>query len=939
VPLRNAPIRRKLSAIILLTCGIALLLTCAGFFATELITFRRATVERLATIAKVVAANSTAALAFKDQDAATEILSALKAEPSIVGAGLLDRDGGWFAIYPAGLSAKVLPAAGASDGYRFEDGFLIGVQPVEQGGNARLGTLVLKSEMTRMYQRLQIYAGIAAAMMIVSLLIAYLLSRTLQEQISRPIRALADAASAVSDRRDYSVRAARLGNDELGVLTDAFNHMLTQIQSQHQSIQDSEARVRAVLNSALSAVIVMEADGRVVDWNSRAEAMFGWKRDEAVGMELAELIIPRRLRLAHRRGLERYLTDGEGPILNRSIELTALRRDGSEFPVEISISPVKSGATVSFCGFITDITERQRAQEKIQAHLGRLDLLNRITRAIGDRQDLPSIFGVVIRSLEDSLPIDFGCVFLYDPIAQALTVSGLGAASTAVALEMQMLLGTAVPVDQNGLARCVLGTLVYEADISQLTSAFSQRLSNAGLRSLVIAPLLAESRVFGVLTAARREPGAFSSADCEFLRQLSEHVALASHQAHLHTALQQAYDDLHQSQKTVLQQERLRALGQMASGVAHDINNAISPIALYTESLLEREPNLSERARNYLTTIQRAIEDVAETVARMREFYRPREPQLALGRVDLNRVAGQVIDLTQARWRDVPQERGFVIELETDLAAGLPAIMGAESEIRDALTNLIFNAVDAMPEGGTLTIRTRVAAAPEQSNAEGASTLVSLDVGDTGVGMDEETRRHCLEPFYTTKGERGTGLGLAMVYGMVQRHSAELDIESRPGSGTTVSLTFAAPAAADSSTAHAPTLAADVRRQRILVVDDDPIIIESLRDILEGDGHIVAAAGGGRAGIDIFTAATQGKEPFGVVITDLGMPYIDGRQVAAAIKAVAPDTPVILLTGWGQRLLADNDIPPHVDRVLNKPPKLRELRQALAELSVRTVIG
>ena len=719
------------------------------------------------------------------------------------------------------------------------------------------------------------------------------------------------------------------------MLTDAFNQMLTQIQSQHQSIQDSEERVRAVLNSALSAVIVMEADGRVVDWNSRAEAMFGWKRDEAVGLELAAMIIPRRLRLAHRRGIERYLADGHGPILNRAIELTALRRDGSEFPVEISVSPVKSGATVSFCGFITDITERQRAQEKIQAHLGRLDLLSRITRAIGDRQDLPSIFGVVIRSLEDSLPIDFGCVFLYDPIAQMLTVSGLGAASTALAQEMAIPVGMAVPVDQNGLARCVLGTLVYEPDVSQLTSAFSQRLSNAGLRSLVIAPLLAESRVFGVLAAARREPGAFSSADCEFLRQLSEHVALASHQAHLHTALQQAYDDLRQSQKTVLQQERLRALGQMASGVAHDINNAISPIALYTESLLEREPNLSERARNYLTTIQRAIEDVAETVARMREFYRPREPQLALGRVDLNRVAGQVIDLTRARWRDVPQERGFVIELETDLAAGLPAIMGAESEIRDALTNLIFNAVDAMPEGGTLTVRTRAA----QAGSEGANTLVSLDVGDTGVGMDEETRRHCLEPFYTTKGERGTGLGLAMVYGMVQRHSAELDIESRPGSGTTVSITFTAPVAADSSAARAPTLASEVHRQRILVVDDDPIIIESLRDILEGDGHIVAAASGGRAGIDIFTAATQGKEPFGIVITDLGMPYLDGRQVAAAIKAVAPDTPVILLTGWGQRLLADNDIPPHVDRVLNKPPKLRELRQALAELSIRAATG
>ena len=151
--------------------------------------------------------------------------------------------------------------------------------------------------------------------------------------------------------------------------------------------------------------------------------------------------------------------------------------------------------------------------------------------------------------------------------------------------------------------------------------------------------------------------------DCEFLRQLSEHVALASHQTQLYGALQQAYDDLRQTQHTVMQQERLRALGQMASGIAHDINNAISPVSLYTESLLEREPNLSERARGYLTTIQRAMDDVAATVARMREFYRQREPQLALARIDVNRIVSQVIDLTKARWSDLPQQRGVVVDL------------------------------------------------------------------------------------------------------------------------------------------------------------------------------------------------------------------------------------------------------------------------------------
>jgi len=167
---------------------------------------------------------------------------------------------------------------------------------------------------------------------------------------------------------------------------------------------------------------------------------------------------------------------------------------------------------------------------------------------------------------------------------------------------------------------------------------------------------------------------------------------------------------------------------------------------------------LSERARSCLTTIQIAIEDVAETVSRMREFYRPRETEMVLSRVACNRVLEQVIDLTRARWSDLPQQRGVVIQLRTELTEELPQIMGSEVELRDALTNLIFNAVDAMPDGGTLTLRTRLLTSGSRG-ADDVTRYVQLEVADTGIGMDEETRRRCLEPFYTTKGERGTGLG------------------------------------------------------------------------------------------------------------------------------------------------------------------------------------
>jgi len=564
--------------------------------------------------------------------------------------------------------------------------------------------------------------------------------------------------------------------------------------------------------------------------------------------------------------------------------------------------------------------EREAAQTKLQLQLSRLDLLHRITRAIGERHDLRSIFQVVIRSLEADLPIDFGCICLYDEAERVLTVSSVGSRSDVLTKQFSMAEHERIAIDSNGLATCIKGQLVYEPDIARIDGVFTQRLAGAGLRALVISPLVAQGTVFGVLIAGRAQAQTFSSNECEFLRQLSDHVALATHQAQLYTTLQQAYDELRQSQHAIMQQERLRALGQMASGVAHDINNAVAPIALYTDSLLEHEPGLSERARGYLSIIRRAIADVGETVKGMRDFYRPQDREAPLAQIDLNPVVSQVIELTRSRWRDLPQQRGIAIAMRTELQQPLATVLGQESEIRDALTNLIFNGVDAMPDGGTLTVRTR-------SSAE----TVQLEVTDSGVGMDEETRRRCLEPFFTTKGERGTGLGLAMVYGMVRRHSAELEIESTLHRGTTMRITFAAAHAAP--VPAPPLIAAEAapRPLSILIIDDDPLVLESLGATLGSDGHKVTAADGGQAGVDAFTEAHGGSAKFDVVITDLGMPHIDGRRVAAAIKAVSPATPVILLTGWGQRLVDDGDIPAHVDHVLNKPPKLRDLRAALAQ--------
>ncbi|OLD70123.1 MAG: hypothetical protein AUI33_08500, partial [Ignavibacteria bacterium 13_1_40CM_2_61_4] len=703
-------------------------------------------------------------------------------------------------------------------------------------------------------------------------------------QKNRELALAQDELRHVNDRLEAKVRER----------TAALEAEVIEHRQAEEALRQSQQRSRAVVETAMDGLITMDHEGRIVDFNAAAEQIFGYRGSEVIGQPLADIIIPPPLREQHRRGLAHYLATGEAPVLGRRIEIVGQRADGSMIPVELTITQMPGAGAPMFTGFLRDITERKRAEQKLQAQLGRLDLLNRITRAIGERLDLQSIFQVVIRSLEDDLPIDFGCLCLYDPTDEVLTVTSVGVRSEGLALELALTRQARIALAQSGLAGCVRGQVVYEPDLSQVQLPFLQQLARGGLHSLVAAPLLVESKVFGVLMTARRQPHSFSSGECEFVQQLSGHVALAAHQAQLHASLQQAYDDLRQTQQAVLQQERLRALGQMASGIAHDINNAISPLALYTESLLENEPNLSPNARSHLETMQNAIEDVAHTVSRLREFYRQREPQLMLLPVDLTQVLQQAVDLTRARWSDMPQQRGLVIDVHMDLAPDLPAIMGVESELREALLNLVFNAVDAMPEGGNLTLRTRAVSAEPRGGKGEALTHVQVEICDTGMGMDEDTRRQCLEPFFTTKGEHGTGLGLAMVYGIVQRHSAELEIDSTVGQGTTVRLIFAVPL----DVARKPALPAahgQVPTQlRLLIVDDDPLLLKSLCDALEGDGHLVSAADSGQSGIDLFRAAAQRGESFAAVITDLGMPYMDGRRVAAAIKAAAPTTPVIL---------------------------------------------
>ena len=362
-------------------------------------------------------------------------------------------------------------------------------------------------------------------------------------------------------------------------------------------------------------------------------------------------------------------------------------------------------------------------------------------------------------------------------------------------------------------------------------------------------------------------------------------------------------EELERTQQHVVQQERLRALGQMASGIAHDFNNALTIIQGFSELFLMAPETLDDKATamDNLQRIHLAAKDAAEVVRRMREFYRKRDTREIRMPVKLPRLVEEAILLTEPRWHEQAQARGVTIRIEKDLP-DVPSVLANEAELREVLTNLIFNAVDALPDGGAITFRTR--------REDGR---VALAVSDTGIGMPDEVRQHCFDPFYSTKGPEGSGLGLSAAYGIIDRHEGTIAVSSEPGEGAT--FTIRLPVAHEPVAADGPEEAeAPGRPLHILVAEDDPDIRELVVSHLTEAGHTIEAAVNGVEGLERFSAGW-----FDVVVTDRAMPEMGGDQFAAAVKGIAPGKPVIMLTGFGDIMDSAGERPAGVDLIVTKP--------------------
>ncbi|PJB64960.1 MAG: hypothetical protein CO095_14475 [Armatimonadetes bacterium CG_4_9_14_3_um_filter_58_7] len=719
-------------------------------------------------------------------------------------------------------------------------------------------------------------------------------------------------------------------------------------------VQQSHSQLSAIFESAPVTMMIVDQERRVCRVNRHGAALTHRSDDRIIGNLPGEAL-----------GCLNSLLDergcGFGPAcshcLLRSAALDTLKTGNSHLEVEahlplgregkegqrdflVSTAAVRVGNDGGRAALIClqDITERNKTREDLRRSLDETQqrghenaALLEAARAVLQYRDFLSAATTIFEACKRALSATAGFVALLSPEGDAIEVVYLNSGDAVHTVDPVL----RMPI--RGLREVAYreGGFVYDNAFKQSEWAQYVPKGHTDLENVAFAPLLIDDMTVGLLGLANKK-GGFTDADARLANAFAELAAIAFLNARTveflqdregeleetNLRLQKALADLKATQEQVVQQERLRALGQMASGIAHDFNNALAPILGFSELMLMRPEGLDDREKveRYLKLIRTGAEDASNVVRRLREFYRKKEEGEVFLPVDLNQLVEQAVDLTQPKWRDQSLANGAPVEVRKDLKK-VPKISGNESELREAMTNLIFNAVDAMPEGGTITLRTAT------DGAGDAHDSVVLEVSDTGVGMDEATRQRCLDPFFTTKGTRGTGMGLSMVFGTVIRHEGAIEVESKEGKGTTFRISLPIP---DTSRKHQEAASGAAphtdRPLRILIVDDDTRARSFMTALLEMDGHSFEVAGDGREGIDRFDAGR-----FDLVITDRAMPRMNGDQFAAAVKEQSPTTPVIMVTGFGDLMDATGEIVFGVDRFLSKPVTVAALREALAQ--------
>jgi signal transduction histidine kinase len=647
-----------------------------------------------------------------------------------------------------------------------------------------------------------------------------------------------------------------------------------------------------------------------------------------------------------------------GPIL--AVPLTALGRASGAFflarhPGEPLFTDRDLEIVLPLCRWLQEVSVFEEA-----SLLAQLRLLNRVAQAAASNLDLAPLLQVALRELDRHLPMNVCSVWLADDSPPAsvceasseardtelfLTLAATSAPSEDRAESLGLVPETRLLLEQTPFAGCWKdGNAIYTDWVvptrAEPWRGETRSNGESGLKersplhepsdplSCFATPLRAGDQTVGILQSICTRPSGFTAEQIQMLYLVADLLGPAISNCKLYGRLRLTYEELQATQDKLIHAEKMRAIGELASGMAHDFNNSLCGVLGFLELALA-DKVLSPGSRAHLEAARTCAFDAAQTVRRVQDFARWRRTNGVFQPLDVNELVRQTIELTRHKWESLTHARETPITVEVRSEAQA-RVLGNAAELREVLTNLVFNAVDAMPRGGTLTFAT-------WSNR----SEVYLSVGDTGVGMNSSVRQRLFEPFFTTKGERGNGMGLSVAFGIIQRHGGEILVASEVDQGSTFTLRL--PPALEISPDPQGTVAraeaqppssdvAGVVGLNILVVEDEETISRFLNLALTQLGHRPRSTRSADEALKVFA-----QHPFDVVLTDLGLPGVSGEEVARKVAQLSPATPVVLLTGWAEQLKAEGKPLEGVWRILGKPVTIARLSETLAALAENKV--
>jgi PAS domain S-box-containing protein len=834
------------------------------------------------------------------------------------------------------------------------------------------------------------------------------------------------------------------------IATVGVGHDITRRTRAEVAASRSEAHNRAILESALDCVIAMDHEGRVVEFNPAAERAFGYSRAEAMGRSLAELIIPVAMRERHAHGLARYLATGQGTVMGQRLELTAMRRGGEEFPVELAISRIVGSEPPVFTGFIRDITTRKRAEQHILE-------LNRTYAMLSDINQL------IVRERSPQAVLDGACRIAVERGGFPLAWAGLVDAQTGL-LRLVAQAG-ATPDTVAAVERiigdpkigCVftseavdLGRLGVCNDIARdlRTEPWRDEALKRGYRAMVSLPFIVEGRRIGAYNLYATQPDFFDEDELRLLDELAHDIAFALEVCERERERQRAVEQVRVSEERFRQlaeniheafwmtdptkneilyvspayeqiwgrtcaslyasprnwieaihpedrarilaaaqtkqttgeydetyrvvrpdgtmrwvrdkafpvagaegrvhrivgvaedvterrsleeqlrrSQRLEAIGALASGIAHDLNNILAPV-LMAPSML-RGSLKTEQDQQMLAFIEQGARRGADIVRQLLTFSRGTDGERVS--LQLRHLLREMHDIATETF---PRE----IDVQLDAPANLLPVLGDATQLHQVLLNLCVNARDAMPRGGTLSLRAKNALlGPEHLRGHPRAKpgpYVIVTVTDTGAGIRPEIAERIFDPFFTTKEPgQGTGLGLSTVLGIVRSHGGFITVESPPGRGATFAVHLPA---APSDAPVPPTALLDAppdgHGELVLVVDDEPSICAAASALLESHGYRTITAPSGEVALKLVQA---GGEKIAVAVTDIMMPLMNGVELIAELRRLQPGMKIVATTGMASDAKRQEIAALGVKDLLAKPFNLRELLETLQQALAR----